>query len=197
MKWLIGIDEAGRGPLAGPVAVGVAAIPLDFDWALIPGVGDSKQIKEKERERVFARAKELKKLGQINFAVCQVSASLIDKKGIVNAVSTGMKRALDKLALDPNDCVVRLDGSLKAPDVYLDQTTIIGGDGLEPAIGLASIMAKVTRDRFMTKLDKQPELAAYGFAIHKGYGTSKHRALIKQYGLSAIHRRSFCKNCLA
>lgn len=196
MKWLIGIDEAGRGPLAGPVAVGVVAMPFDFNWNLIEGVGDSKQIKEKDRERVFLRARELKRLGQINFAVCQVSAALIDKRGIVPAVAMGMKRALSRLGIKPKDSIVRLDGSLRAPEIYTDQVTIIGGDGLEPAIGLASIMAKVTRDRFMTKLARQPELAAYGFAIHKGYGTSKHRALIKKYGLSAIHRRSFCKNCL-
>lgn len=190
MKWLIGVDEAGRGPLAGPVAVGVAAVPIDFDWTLLPGVGDSKQVPEKNRELIFRRAKDLK----INFVVCQTSASVIDKKGIVKAVSLAMEKALNKLGINPVDCVVRLDGSLRAPSIYTNQITIIGGDALEPVIGLASIMAKVTRDRYMSRLAKKSELSIYDFATHKGYGTLGHRNLIKKYGLSAIHRHSFCRN---
>ena len=195
MKWLIGIDEAGRGPLAGPVAVGVVAVSTDFDWSLIPGDGDSKKLSEKKREVVFETAKQLKKAGLLNFAVCQSTATYIDQEGIVPAIKYGMKDALEKLALNPEDCVVRLDGALRAPSNYQNQTTIIGGDGLEPVIGLASILAKVTRDRYMTKVATLPEYAPYELATHKGYGTKLHLELIKKHGLSLIHRKSFCRNC--
>ena len=195
MKWLIGIDEAGRGPLAGPVAVGVAVVPMDFDWDLLPGVGDSKKLSEKKREVIFEVAEQLKKEGLINFEVCQSPANYIDQEGIVPAVQFGMKDALDKLALDPMNCEVRLDGALRAPSNYKNQLTIVGGDGLEPIIGLASILAKVTRDRYMTRIAAEPEFASYQFATHKGYGTKLHRELIKEHGLSFIHRRSFCRNC--
>jgi len=96
-KWVIGIDEAGRGPLAGPVAVGVALVPADFDWDLIPGVGDSKQVTKKNREAIFLRVKELQKAGLLDFAVVMVSAKIIDAKGIVPAVTIAMEKALTEL----------------------------------------------------------------------------------------------------
>ncbi len=197
MKWLVGVDEAGRGPLAGPVAVGVAVVPADFDWSLVPGVGDSKKLSEAKRETIFARAHELKKVGALDFAVGQAAASVIDSRGIVGAVAAAMGSALNKLALTPEDCEVRLDGALRAPTIYTRQITIIKGDALEPVIGLASIMAKVTRDRYMARMAASPPFAPYQFDIHKGYGTKAHRELIKQHGLSDIHRRSFCRNCLS
>lgn len=194
MRYLVGVDEAGRGPLAGPVTVGVAVIEQTFDWSLLPGVGDSKKLSEKKREAVFARAMELKGEGRLNFAVGQTAAALIDKGGIVGAVETAMRQALEELALDPDDCELRLDGALRAPAVYRQQTTIIRGDALEPIIGLASIMAKVTRDRYMAQIGAEPRFAPYRFAVHKGYGTKEHRELIREHGLSVIHRASFCRH---
>lgn len=196
MKWLVGVDEAGRGPLAGPVAVGVAAVPMDFDWELLPGVRDSKKMKPADRERIFKLAQMLTKEGKLSLAVTQISASIIDQKGIVPAVTKALQTSLKKIALDPADCRVLLDGGLKAPTTYLDQTTIIKGDDKELVIGLASIMAKVTRDRYMMRISQETRFAPYGFDVHKGYGTKVHRELIKKHGLSDIHRVSFCRGLL-
>lgn len=194
-KYLIGIDEAGRGPLAGPVSVGVACIPMDFNWSLIPGVNDSKKLTEKKREVVFVLAEKLKKEGKLDYAIVMVSAKIIDEIGIVPAVNMAMQKALIKIQrpdLPIEECLVKLDGSLKAPKEYLYQETIIGGDGKEMVIGLASIMAKVTRDREMVKIAQKEAYKRYNFDIHKGYGTKVHREAILSYGLSDIHRRSFC-----
>lgn len=196
MRYVIGIDEAGRGPLAGPVAVGVVCVPVDFDWGLIEGVGDSKKLSPKKRSVLFWRAMELKKLGHLDFAVCQSSAAMIDRKGIVGAVNAAMQKALTSLKLDPEDCEVQLDGALCAPQRFTNQTTIIGGDGLEPTIGLASIIAKVTRDHYMARIGVKPQFAPYDLAIHKGYGTKAHREAIQKLGLSEIHRTTFCRNLL-
>lgn len=192
MKWLVGVDEAGRGPLAGPVAVGVAVVPMDFDWDLIPGVGDSKKVTPLKREAIWQRASELKSSQIIDYKVSLVSATVIDTNGITHAVRLGIERCLTALELDPQACDVRLDGLLKAPNEFKTQATIIKGDSKEKSIGLASIMAKVTRDRHMERLSlKHPE---YGFDIHKGYGTKSHREMILQHGLSPAHRASFCRN---
>jgi len=197
-KWVIGIDEAGRGPLAGPVAVGVALVPADFDWDLIPGVGDSKQVTKKNREAIFLRVKELQKPGLLDFAVVMVSAKIIDAKGIVPAVTIAMEKALSQLRaridLALINIKVKLDGGLKAPFKYVHQETIIKGDAKERVIGLASIMAKVTRDHYMERIATKPDYIAYNFGQHKGYGTKAHREAIQVYGLSTIHRATFCKN---
>lgn len=194
MKYLVGVDEAGRGPLAGPVAVGVAVVPMGFDWSLLPGVGDSKQVKPKDRETIYQLAFDLQKQGFLNFAVVQSSAHIIDTKGIVPAIRQAMAKGFHKLELLPAECEVRLDGSLKAPEEFLNQTTIIKGDASEPIIGLASILAKVTRDRYMSQQARKTEFNPYLFDVHKGYGTKKHIEQIKKYGLSSIHRQSFCRN---
>ncbi len=189
----VGIDEAGRGPLAGPVAVGAVLVPKGFDWELIPGVADSKMLSEKKREEIFRRARQLHTEGQLTIAVALVSEKVIDRKGISHAIRVGVLRCLKKVQAEPNTVRVLLDGSLKAPSQYLDQQTIIKGDMTEKEIGLASICAKVTRDRKMLLLSKRyPE---YGFEIHKGYGTALHRKNIKKHGLSDIHRTTFCKGC--
>lgn len=191
---IVGVDEAGRGPLAGPVAVGVVSVPLHFDWALIPGVGDSKKVSPKNREAIFKCARELEKEGVLKYAVVLVSHRTIDRIGITHAVGEGITGCFRKLALDPERTVVKLDGLLKAPIEYRDQETIVKGDARELVIGLASILAKVTRDRYMVKeAGKYPR---YGFEIHKGYGTKVHRDAIVKYGLTSIHRRSFCKKFL-
>lgn len=199
-KWLIGIDEAGRGPLAGPVAVGVALVAADFDWALLPGVNDSKQLTERKREEIYQQAKRLERAGVLITAVTLVSARQIDRFGIVPAVSKGMVRSLAKVTqsfgvgVDWNTIMVKLDGGLKAPAECVQQETIIKGDSKEKVIGLASIMAKVMRDRYMVRKAKLDAYAHYNFAQHKGYGTKLHRAAIADHGLSTEHRVSYCRN---
>lgn len=189
--WIVGIDEAGRGPLAGPVTVGLVKIPTDFNWTLIPGVNDSKKISEKKREAIFQRAKELAKQGLIEYSVKSISAKSIDNKGIVAGINRAIEAGITELGLSALDTFIQLDGALKAPAEF-PQETIIGGDGKEAVIGLASILAKVTRDRYMMQIAiDYPE---YGFAQHKGYGTKAHIEAIKKHGLSELHRRSYCKN---
>ncbi len=191
MKWLIGIDEAGRGPLAGPVAVGVVKVPVNFNWKLIPGVGDSKKVSAKKRAEVFKRAKKLKKAGKLDFVVVQMSARHIDTNGIARSIAVAIDRAIVKLQLNPKNCFIKLDGALRAPSQFA-QETIIKGDSKELVIGLASIVAKETRDTYMyTAAKKYP---GYDLEIHKGYGTRRHRQLIYKNGLSPLHRVSYCQN---
>jgi len=193
MKWIVGIDEAGRGPLAGPVTVGLVKIPVNFDWELILGVNDSKKISEKKRDVVFKRALELQTQGLLEYTVKSVSAESIDHKGIVPGIKRALAAGLTDLQLDPAEVFIKLDGSLKAPELY-SQETIIKGDSKEQVIGLASIMAKVTRDKYMTEIAAQfPE---YDFAQHKGYGTKAHIEALKVHGPCSIHRLSYCKNIL-
>lgn len=199
-KWTIGIDEVGRGPLAGPVGVGVVLLASNFDWGLLPGVRDSKKISVKNREAIFHRAKELQIAKQLHYKVVLVSATKIDQIGIVPAINTAMTEALSEIfstnELNLNEVAVKLDGGLKAPKEYLYQETIIKGDDKELVIGLASIMAKVTRDAYMEKLAQKADFSSYDFAKHKGYGTKSHRQAIRDFGLSKEHRRSFCRNAL-
>lgn len=193
-KWLVGVDEAGRGPLAGPVAVGVVKVPVDFDWELIPGVGDSKKLSPEKRKALFRQATLLRRQGLIDWAVGMNSASYIDRKGIVPAITHAQAKALQKLSLTASQCLVKLDGGLRAPERFQNQETIIKGDAKESVIGLASILAKVTRDRYMVRIASR--FAPYDFATHKGYGTKAHRAAISAHGLSLEHRVSFCRNLL-
>lgn len=188
---LIGVDEAGRGPLSGPVAVGAVAVLKNFNWTRIPGVRDSKKLSAAQRERVYAHMRSLSLSGEIRYAVAFVSARTIDRVGIVEAIRRALNSALTKLDVSPHESTVLLDGSLHAPAQWHKQKTIIHGDALEPVISLASIAAKVERDRRMVRLAKKhPQ---YGFEVHKGYGTAVHIAAIKKYGLSPEHRASFCK----
>lgn len=204
-KYIIGVDEAGRGPLAGPVSVGLVIVSPGFDWVLIPGVSDSKKVSEKNREVIFNRAKQLQSEGHLRFVVEMVSAKLIDKIGISpcikNAIEIGLGKLMSSLVQDgvqpilgPADIMVKLDGSLSAPAKYIQQETIIKGDAKEKVIGLASIMAKVTRDHYMQKIATKTAYQNYDFARHKGYGTKQHCRLISGFGLSAEHRQSYCKN---
>jgi ribonuclease HII len=190
-KWLVGIDEAGRGPLAGPVAVGVVKIPSDFDWNLLQGVGDSKKVSEKNRKAIFLQAKQLQKEGKLDFKVMLKSARQIDSKGIAVVIREAIKNSLESLSVEPTLSFIKLDGSLRAPSEF-SQETIIKGDAKEKVIGLASILAKVTRDTYMcTVSEKYPK---YDFSTHKGYGTVSHRANIYKYGLSPEHRITYCQN---
>lgn len=189
MRFLLGVDEAGRGPLAGPVSVGVVAVPEGFDVAKeFPGVADSKKLSEKKREKLFGMLEERVKKGDANFTVEFESAETIDEEGIAIAVRRALSRGVNALAPDAALVHIQLDGALKAPPEY-SQETIINGDELIPIISLASIAAKVVRDRLMVRLaETYPE---YGFEHHKGYGTKAHYDMLKKYGLCVIHRRSF------
>lgn len=189
MQWLVGVDEAGRGPLAGPVAVGVVAVPKRFDIKkAFPGVNDSKKLSEAMREELYAEALARAKAGDIKLCARLASALYIDTHGITRAVRRGVWSGVRHVA-EPGSSFVKLDGLLKAPPEY-SQETIIKGDALEPVISLASIVAKVRRDRLMKRLAAQ--FPQYGFDIHKGYGTQRHRDAIGEFGLCALHRRSFC-----
>lgn len=192
MRFLIGIDETGRGPLAGPVAVGLAAFPADFDWSLAQGVRDSKQLTALQRDEWYQKMCAWSAGGLMYHKVVFSSSQSIDRRGIVPSVYSAIERGLKLLELGPRECEVRLDGTLKAPAYFLFQKTIIRGDESEPAISLAAIAAKVRRDRLMRRLAKM--YPQYGFDIHKGYGTSGHREAIRQFGLCDMHRRSFCRN---
>lgn len=189
MQWIVGVDEAGRGPLAGPVAVGVVAVPRHLDIKkAFPGVNDSKKLSEAVREELYAEALARAKAGEIRLCARLAGALYIDAHGIARAVRRGVWSGVRHVA-EPETCFVKLDGLLKAPPEYR-QETIIKGDALEPVISLASVVAKVRRDRLMKRL--AAEFPQYGFEVHKGYGTRKHREAIGEFGLCALHRRSFC-----
>ena len=191
MQYVIGIDEAGRGPLAGPVAIGAVKIPINFDKKFFKSIKDSKKLSVLERELWFDLAIEAKKQGLLDFAVSLVSEKVIDRRGIAHAVRLGIKRGLKALGVS-TDAQVFLDGGIKAPEQFVHQVTVIRGDEKIPIVSLASIVAKVTRDRKMVKLSKKfPE---FDFQTHKGYATLFHRQAIRKFGPTIIHRRSFIKN---
>lgn len=192
MRYIVGIDEAGRGPLAGPVSVGAVRLSIDFDSAQVTGATDSKKMTPLSRERLYETMRSLRASGALDFAVAFSDAAMIDREGIVPSIRSALESALESLQLDPEVCDVRLDGGLKAPSHFKQQTTIIRGDQTELAISLASIAAKVERDALMREIAEQ--FPAYGLEIHKGYGTAAHRRLIQEHGLSPIHRASFCRS---
>jgi ribonuclease HII len=191
MKFVLGVDEAGRGPLAGPVAVGVVMAPEGYDFGVFPGLNDSKKLSEKKRERIFEELLMREKAGEVRFCVKSVSAAVIDRNGIAKAVISSVHAGVRQLSPEPTGAKVFLDGLLHAPDDY-EQETVVGGDALIPAIMLASVAAKVSRDRLMVKL--AAEYPGYGFEQHKGYGTKAHIEAMRTLGLSDLHRRSFCRN---
>src|SRR3972149_8995560 len=190
MSYVVGSDEAGRGPLAGPVAVGAIAISSSFKKNFFKSIKDSKKLSPSDRELWFALALEARKEGLLDFAVSLVSEKVIDRKGISYAIRLGIRRSLMTLGVSA-DSQVYLDGGIKAPKEFIHQLPVIRGDEKIPIISLASIMAKVIRDKKMVRLSKKfPE---YRFDLHKGYGTLVHRKAIKKYGLTELHRRSFTK----
>ena len=181
---IAGLDEAGRGPLAGPVVA--AAVILDPDDP-IRYVNDSKQLSEKRREELFEEI--MKRAVSVGIGI--ESPETIDDINILQADYAAMRKALSKLQPQPH---VLLNDAVTIPDVSLHQVPIIKGDAKSLSIAAASIIAKVTRDRMMYDLDTQyPE---YGFAKHKGYGTAEHIAAIKKYGPCPVHRRTFIGNFL-
>ncbi len=197
-RFVVGVDEAGRGPLAGPVAVGVVAMAGNIyeqycrSRRRIPVGRDSKKLSVKQRDFWFAEIKTLRELDFLNFSVALVSHKDIDRFGIVPAIQLGINGSLARLKIDPTEALILLDGGLHAPAEFANQQTIIGGDEQEAIIGLASVAAKVSRDRRMIELSA--EYPEYHFDQHKGYGTALHRRIIEERGLSVIHRRSFCRH---
>lgn len=192
---IIGIDEAGRGPLAGPVAVGAVAVPVKIVRHVVSGkfggVKESKQLTSAAREAWLSTLVEARSAGYLDFRCAFSSERVIDRTGIVSATARALARAITELSLNPSRVLVLLDGGLKAPGHFGNQKTIIRGDESEALIALASIVAKVHRDRKMIRYAaRYPE---YGFERHKGYGTAFHFECIAQYGLTPIHRASFLK----
>lgn len=181
-KIIAGIDEAGRGPLAGPVVCASVIMPLDEN-NLIEGINDSKKLSHKERERLYPLIIEK----AISYCIVEIDNDIIDKINILNATKLGMKKALNALSVKPD--IVLVD-AVKI-DTYLPQDNIIKGDSLSYNIASASILAKVYRDRLMMKYDL--EYPEYQFAKHKGYGTKLHIENIKKYGKCQLHRQTFIK----
>jgi ribonuclease HII len=174
------------------VEVGLAEKLADF----FPNgkVKDSKKLSPKKREEIFERIVKAKETARIFYSVSFSSPKLIDEKGLTNAINSALADCLKSLDAEADNCQVLLDGGLKAPKEFKNQKTIIKGDEKEAIIALASITAKVSRDKEMVLLhEKYPE---YDFAKHKGYGTKSHYAKIKRHGISPIHRRSFLKKLL-
>ncbi len=188
---MLGVDEAGRGPLAGPIAVAVVSTKYDIRKTkqLFKGIRDSKKFSEKQREEWFTKFKRLKKEGVLDYAATFSGAGTIDRYGIVGATKRALARAMKKIVVRPEKSEIFLDGTLYAPRKYINQKTIIRGDDNVPIIAAASIVAKVLRDRKMKRLAKK--FPNYGFEIHKGYGTTLHYRKLKKYGFCVIHRRSF------
>lgn len=179
-----GIDEAGRGPLAGPV---FAAAVILSPGTYIEGINDSKKLSEKRREALFGVIQERAVSWSVGFATEQE----IDSINILQATFLAMKRAMDGLAVRPDFALV--DGN-RMPALGVPARTIIKGDALSESIAAASILAKVSRDRLMLEIDKlYPE---YCFAKHKGYGTALHNEMILKYGPCSVHRRTFLKKLL-
>ena len=188
-NYLIGIDEVGRGPIAGPVTV--CALKLCGNPEFFRGVRDSKKLSEKQREVWFEKFKRARNAGVIEYKVAFVTPARIDRIGIVKAIDSALGRAILRLDVNPNKCEVLLDGGLKAPAQFVHQKTLKKGEEKRRIIAAASIMAKVSRDRRMRNYAKRfPE---YGLDQHKGYGTAFHYKCLKRHGLCDLHRRSFLK----
>ena len=182
-----GVDEAGRGPLAGPVVAAAVIFPKDWVFGGLPaelaGLNDSKQLSPDEREKFFAF---LTANGAVRFAIAGIGPQTIDAINILRATHRAMDQALARLQPEPQHVLV--DG-LAVNSLRLPQTALVKGDARSFSIAAASILAKVTRDRQMLGYDRQ--FPAYGFAEHKGYGTARHLAALAEHGPCRIHRRSF------
>lgn len=174
-----GIDEAGRGPLCGPVCAAACILPVDLE---IEGLNDSKKISEKKRDQLYDIITEK----AIAYAVAFSTVEEIDSINILNATLLAMRRAVSSLSVKPDFLLI--DGNC-SKGFDIPAKAVVKGDANVPSIAAASILAKVTRDRLCAELDK--EYPEYGIAKHKGYGTKDHMAMIREHGISPIHRKSF------
>jgi len=183
-KVFCGVDEAGRGPLAGPVVAAAVILPEDV---VIEGLNDSKKLSEKKREKLFDEIKEK----ALSYSIGVATVEEIEEFNILKATFMAMKRAVDGLSIKPD--IALIDGNM-VPSLGVDGRAVVKGDAKSASISAASIIAKVHRDRYMLEMaEKYPE---YHFEKHKGYGTKLHTDLIKEYGVSPIHRPSFLKKIL-
>lgn len=183
MNYICGIDEAGRGPLAGPVVVASVIMPKD---SMIEGVNDSKKISESKREQLYEKIIE----EAISYGVGIIDQKEIDEINILNATKKGLTTSLKELKVKPD--IILVDALTGIDTLQIPYQSIIKGDAKAYSISAASIIAKVTRDRIMRQWDEiYPQ---YGFAKHKGYGTAAHIAAIKEYGICPLHRLTFVKN---
>ena len=182
---ICGVDEAGRGPLAGPVCAAAVILP---EGAVIEGLDDSKKLTEKKRERLYDIIKET----AVAYSVAYGTLEEIETVNILEATYFAMNRAIEGLNVKPDFALI--DGNRVPCGIKIPCETIVKGDSKSMSVAAASVLAKVTRDRLMLEYDKKyPE---YNFKKHKGYGTKEHTELIKQYGPCEIHRLSFLKNIL-
>lgn len=178
---ICGVDEAGRGPLAGDVYAAAVIFP---NGVLIEGINDSKKLSEKKREELFSVITEK----AMSYSIATASVEEIEEINILNAAMLAMKRAVEALSVTPQ--LVLVDGN-KTPDISPKALSVIKGDAKSQSVAAASILAKVARDRYMREIDlKYPQ---YQFSKHKGYGTKLHYEMIDKYGVSDIHRMSFLK----
>ena len=182
---ICGVDEAGRGPLAGPVYA--AAVILPRDW-ILPGLNDSKKVPDKRRRELYDQIVD----GALAFGIGSASAGEIDELNILQATFLAMKRAVSQLQTKPD--LILVDGN-QEPQLDVPVRTIVKGDGKSANIAAASILAKVSRDRYMEAMGEQSP--QYDFAIHKGYGTKRHYEALRTYGPCPIHRMSFLKKFYA
>lgn len=180
-KCICGVDEAGRGPLAGPVCAAAVILPEDVN---IPGLNDSKKLSDKRRRELFPMIKEQ----AVAYSIAFASEQEIDDINILQATFLAMQRAIDGLQVKADFALI--DGN-RQKDFGLPVCTVVGGDGLSASIAAASILAKVTRDDFMLELAK--EYPQYGFEVHKGYGTKVHYEALARFGPSKVHRMTFLK----
>lgn len=178
---ICGVDEAGRGPLAGPVCAAAVILPDGYE---IPGLNDSKQLTDKKRRELFP----IIKAEAIAYGIAMVDEGVIDEINILNASFEAMKQAISQLSVKPE--LALIDGN-RLTDFGVSAEAIVKGDAKVASIAAASILAKVTRDIYMEEMgEKYP---AYGFEIHKGYGTRRHYAAIAEHGMCPIHRRTFLR----
>ena len=183
LRAVAGVDEVGRGPLAGPVVCAAVIMPLE-EALRVPGVNDSKKLSPKKREQLAERIRAVARA----YAVEEVSAAVIDEINILQATRLGMKRAVEKLS-PPADMVLT-DGNMTL-DIALPQRSVVKGDALVYSIGAASILAKVYRDALMR--DYAAQYPGYAFECNAGYGTAQHIRAIREVGICPIHRRTFVK----
>ena len=181
-RFIAGLDEVGRGALAGPVGAGAVILPPELDVSLLDGVRDSKELTPAQRESLSPRIKKV----ALAFGVGMVSSELVDELGIVEATRRAMAQAIKKLGISPEFLLV---DALKLPRIPLPQKAIIDGDKLSLSIACASIIAKVTRDHLMINVERK--YPGYGFARHKGYGTPEHLDCLDRLGPCPIHRHTF------
>ena len=183
-RYIAGVDEVGRGPLAGPVVCAAVIMPLDAA-SLVEGVDDSKKLSAKKREELSEKIKN----AALCYKIVEIDEKTIDEINILEATKLGMKRAIEELAITPDK--VLTDGNMTI-DTPIPQRSVVGGDALSYSIGAASIIAKVYRDALMdTYAEKYPH---YAFEKNKGYGTAAHIQGIKEHGLCPVHRKTFTKN---